>query len=136
VLLFVGRHEARAAKGVATVLPGGVMGIRAAAVVAAVWVVGLDNFLAACHALPDGFFDEAIVTRGQHRSILPVSMSGLPDESGRYLVADKHGKIWIGADPAVSSGTLELYMHMPDTFSLDEVSRAHIISECQRDLCF
>ena len=86
------------------------MGIHTAVVVVVLWVTGLDR---CAHAFPDGFFDEAIITRGQHRSILPMSMSWLPDSSGRYLVADKHGKIWIGADPTVSSGTLEVYMHMP-----------------------
>lgn len=59
------------------------------------------------------------MTKYQHNGVFPVSMSWLPDGSGRYLVADRNAKVWIG-DPAEAS-TLQVYMDLPDCFVKDEV---------------
>ena len=69
-----------------------------------------------------------IVTKYQHNSMFPVGMSFLPDKSGRYLVADRNGKVWIG-DPTQGT-TLQVYMDFPDCFVKDEVSIANRPSSC------
>lgn len=81
---------------------------------------------AALGNLPSGFTDESIVTRFQHYDIYPVGMSFLPDGSGRYLLADLRGKIWIG--DLTEDNELTVYMDLPDTFFKDEVGhRMHQI---------
>lgn len=89
-------------------------------VFAAVLLAGPANLVAGLGNLPSGFSDEAIVTRYQHWDVYPVSMAFLPDRSGRYLLADKHGFIWIG--DIKEDNELTVYMHLTDTFSKDEVS--------------
>ena len=66
-----------------------------------------------------------IVTKYQHNDLFPVGMSFLPDKSGRYLVADRNGKVWIG-DPTEAT-TLQVYMEFPDCFVKDEVCIATVL---------
>lgn len=66
-----------------------------------------------------------IVTKYQHNGVFPVAMTWLPDGSGRYLVADRNAKVWIG-DPAEAS-TLQLYMDLPDCFVKDEVRHRRFV---------
>lgn len=83
----------------------------------------------AAGTLPSGFSDEVVVARHQHFGLFPIAMSFLPDNSGRYLVVDKNGKLWLGDDTV--GADLELYMALPDTFSQDEVrlNRARVDSK-------